>query len=66
LPFALAGGSRALAIAIALTGAALFGIGATISLFTGRGALRGGVRMLVIGAGAGTITNLIGRLFGVK
>jgi vacuolar iron transporter family protein len=66
LPFALAGGSRALAIAIALTGAALFGIGATISLFTGRGALRGGVRMLLIGGAAGAITNFIGRLFGVK
>ena len=66
LPFALGGGSRALTISIALTGAALFAIGATISLFTGRGALRGGLRMLMIGAAAGAITNLIGRLFGVK
>jgi len=66
LPFALGGGSRALAIAVGLTGAALFGIGATISLFTGRGAVRGGVRMLLIGGAAGAITNLIGRLFGVK
>ncbi len=47
-------------------GAALFAMGATISLFTGRGALPGGVRMLLIGAGAGAITNLIGRLLGVK
>lgn len=66
LPFALGGGSRALAISIVLTGAALFAIGATISLFTGRGALRGGLRMLMIGAAAGAITNVIGRLFGVK
>ena len=66
LPFALGGGSRALSISIALTGAALFGIGATISLFTGRGALRGGLRMLLIGAAAGATTNVIGRFFGVK
>jgi VIT1/CCC1 family predicted Fe2+/Mn2+ transporter len=66
LPFALGGGSRALAISIGLTGAALFAIGATISLFTGRGAVRGGLRMLLIGAAAGATTNLIGRLLGVK
>ena len=39
----------------ALTAAALFGVGATISLFTGRGALRGGLRMLLIGAAAGAL-----------
>ena len=66
LPFALGAGARALVSAVALTGVALFGVGATISLFTGRGALRGGLRMLLIGAAAGAITNVIGRLFGVK
>ena len=51
---------------VALAGAALFGVGATISLFTGRGAFRGGVRMLLIGGAAATTTFLIGRALGVK
>ena len=42
------------------------GVGATLSLFTGRGALRGGLRMLVIGGGAGVLTFLIGKLLGVN
>ena len=45
-------GRSALGASVALTAAALFGIGCAISLFTGRGALRSGTRMLVVG-GAG-------------
>ncbi len=48
-----------------LTGAALFGLGALISLFTGRQAVRGGVRMLGIGAAAAIITYTLGSLFRV-
>jgi VIT1/CCC1 family predicted Fe2+/Mn2+ transporter len=55
----------ALIAAIALTGVALFGVGAMISLFTGRGAVRDGLRMLAIGSGAGAVTYLVGRLLGV-
>jgi VIT1/CCC1 family predicted Fe2+/Mn2+ transporter len=47
-----------------VTAIALFGVGAALSLFTGRGALRGGVRMVLIGAGAGLVTWLIGRALG--
>ncbi len=65
LPFLLLPGPRALPVAIGITGAALFGIGATLSLFTGRGALFSGARMLALGAIAGGITFAIGRLFGV-
>jgi VIT1/CCC1 family predicted Fe2+/Mn2+ transporter len=43
---------------------ALFGIGAVLSLFTGRNAVRGGLRMMLIGAGAGAATWLIGRAIG--
>ena len=50
---------------MALTGAALFGIGATLSLFTGRNAWYGGGRMLAIGAAAGAVTWGIGRMLGV-
>jgi len=48
-----------------VTGIALFGVGAVISLFTGRHAVQGGLRMLAIGAAAGAATWLIGRGVGV-
>ncbi len=66
LPFLFSAGTPALLAAIAFTGVALFSVGATISLFTGRQALRGGLRMLAIGAAAGAATYLIGRLLGVS
>ncbi len=64
-PFLFARGDGALVAAIAVTGAALFGVGSMISLFTGRSALRDGLRMLAIGGGAGAVTYLVGRLLGV-
>ncbi len=64
-PFLVWAGERALAGSIALTAVSLFGVGALISLFTGRSAVRDGLRMLAIGAGAGAITHAIGRLMGV-
>ncbi|HET9664921.1 MAG TPA: VIT1/CCC1 transporter family protein [Burkholderiales bacterium] len=64
-PFVFASGSASLPIAIALTAAALLGVGAALSLFTGRSALYSGLRMLVIGATAGTVTYLVGTLLGV-
>jgi VIT1/CCC1 family predicted Fe2+/Mn2+ transporter len=51
-------------IAAALAAAALFAVGASLSLFTGRGALRGGLRMLAIGGGSGAVTYAIGSLLG--
>lgn len=48
----------------ALAAISLFGTGASLSLFTGRSALLGGLRMLGIGAGAGALTWFIGGLFG--
>ena len=65
LPFIFASGTTSLIVAIALSGAALFAVGATLSLFTGRGAAYSGARMLAIGAAAGTFTYLIGGLLGV-
>jgi VIT1/CCC1 family predicted Fe2+/Mn2+ transporter len=66
LPFLFGKGTSALYGAIGLTAAALFGVGAALSLFTGRGAMRGGLRMLLIGAAAGALTFLIGRWVGVS
>jgi VIT1/CCC1 family predicted Fe2+/Mn2+ transporter len=65
-PFFLASGDRALIASAAVTGCALFAVGATISLFTGRSALRDGLRMLAIGAAAGAVTYGVGRLVGVS
>ncbi|OGA23945.1 MAG: hypothetical protein A3I02_08315 [Betaproteobacteria bacterium RIFCSPLOWO2_02_FULL_67_26] len=64
-PFLFAAGAASLAAAVAATGIALFVVGATLSLFTGRSALAGGARMLAIGAAAGGFTYLIGKLLGV-
>jgi VIT1/CCC1 family predicted Fe2+/Mn2+ transporter len=65
LPFVLAPGTRALPIAIGVTAVALFGIGALLSLFTGRTAWRSGARMLLLGGLAGAITFAIGRFAGI-
>jgi VIT1/CCC1 family predicted Fe2+/Mn2+ transporter len=64
-PFAVAAMQQPLAASIALTGLALFGVGAVLSLFTGRQAAFGGLRMLAIGSLAGTTTYFIGRALGV-
>ena len=66
LPFLALGGERALPVSIAFAAVTLFGVGAVISLFTGRSALRDGMRMLAIGAAAGGLTYLIGKLLGVS
>jgi VIT1/CCC1 family predicted Fe2+/Mn2+ transporter len=55
---------RAIVAAAAIAAIALFGVGATLSLFTGRRALAGGLRMVLIGGGAGLVTFGIGRLLG--
>ena len=65
-PFFFGQGAAALNLSIGLTALALFAVGATLSLFTGRHALRGGLRMLLIGALAGTATYAIGHLLGVS
>ncbi len=66
LPFFALAGSRALLVSIGIAALALFGVGASISLFTGRSALRDGLRMLAIGAAAGGLTYAIGKLLGVS
>ena len=65
LPFLLGHSVNQAAIyAAGLSGLALFGVGMVLSLFTGRNAFVGGLRMLAIGAGAGAITFGIGHLLG--
>ena len=66
LPWLLLAGTAALPASVALTALALFVLGAALSLFTGRGALYSGARMLTIGGAACTATFGIGHLLGVR
>jgi VIT1/CCC1 family predicted Fe2+/Mn2+ transporter len=64
-PFMMMSGSRTLPVAIGVTAIALFAVGALLSLFTGRDALRSGLRMLGLGGLAGAVTYAVGHLAGV-
>ena len=55
---------RAVTVAAVIASIALFGVGAALSLFTGRNAWAGGLRMVAIGGGAGIVTWFIGSLLG--
>jgi len=65
-PFLFASGSVALLATVMVTALGLFTVGATLSLFTGRSALMSGWRMFAIGAAAGGITYMVGKLLGVS
>ena len=66
LPFLVAlSTAHALIAAALLTLASLFSVGLALSLFTGRDALRGALRMVLIGGGAGAVSFLVGRALGV-
>ena len=66
IPFLLgASGSNATASAVAITLVALFAVGLGLSLFTGRHAVRGALRMVLIGGGACAVSFLVGRALGV-
>jgi vacuolar iron transporter family protein len=71
LPFLFAPASEGVAIgyviaSAVLAGLALFAVGASLSLFTGRSALMSGLRQLGLGAAAATLTYVIGRAIGVS
>lgn len=66
LPYLFTGGMTALVLSAVLSGVGLFGVGAAITLFTGRNPLMSGLRMLLIGAAAATVTYLVGKLIGVS
>jgi VIT1/CCC1 family predicted Fe2+/Mn2+ transporter len=66
VPLFVLSGDSALYACIALSGAALFLIGAGTSLFTGRGVLFSGMRQLLVGMAAAGVTFGLGRLIGVS
>ena len=65
LPLVFASGWAAVAASATVSALALFGIGAAITVLTGRSVWRTGLRQLVLGLSAAGSTFLIGRLVGV-
>jgi len=65
VPYLLGGGAVAFSLALGLSLAALFAVGAGVSLLTGRGSLFSGLRQVAIGAGAAAITYAVGAVIGV-
>ena len=66
LPYLFGAQHHALPLAVTATALALFLVGATLSLFTGRNGLLGGLRMLLIGSAAGALTYAIGHVMGAN
>jgi VIT1/CCC1 family predicted Fe2+/Mn2+ transporter len=64
LPFLVASGTAAIAASAVLSGLALFGLGAAITLLTGKDPLRAGLRQVAFGLAAAAITYGIGSLVG--
>jgi VIT1/CCC1 family predicted Fe2+/Mn2+ transporter len=64
-PFLLAAGLAATWSSVMLSLTALFAVGASMSIFTGRAWWLYGLRMLAIGGGAALVTYGVGRLLGV-
>ena len=64
LPFLIGSGVGAIVAATVMSGIALFGLGAAITLLTGRDALRSGLRQLAFGLVAAAITFGIGSVLG--
>jgi VIT1/CCC1 family predicted Fe2+/Mn2+ transporter/rubrerythrin len=65
IPYLFGGGMVVLFISLGLSLVALFGVGAAVSLLTGRSLLFSGVRQLGIGLGAALVTYAIGSVIGV-
>ncbi len=66
LPFLFGSGSAAVVVSAALSGGALFGVGAAMSYLTGRSAILSGLRMLAIGGSAAAVTYVVGKLLDVS
>ena len=66
VPFLLGSGLTATIAALALSFAALFAVGAAVSIVTGRGFLFSGTRQVLIGAGAAAVTYAVGTAIGVN
>jgi VIT1/CCC1 family predicted Fe2+/Mn2+ transporter len=65
LPYVVTSGASAFAASIVLSLVALFGVGAGVSLLTGRSVLFSGARQVLIGAAAAIVTFAVGSVVGV-
>jgi VIT1/CCC1 family predicted Fe2+/Mn2+ transporter len=65
-PFLVSTSPAAFVAALVLSGAALFIVGAGVSLLTGRSAVFSGARQVLIGAAAAAVTFAVGNLIGVQ
>jgi VIT1/CCC1 family predicted Fe2+/Mn2+ transporter/rubrerythrin len=66
VPFLLGGGTAVFVASLTLSLIAMFAVGVGVSLLTGRGAIFSGVRQVLIGVAAATVTFLVGRFIGVN
>jgi VIT1/CCC1 family predicted Fe2+/Mn2+ transporter len=66
IPYIITRGNSAFLASAMLSCLALFGVGALLSIFSARGALFSGARMLAIGLAASAVTYLVGWLLGVS
>ncbi|MDE3192104.1 MAG: VIT1/CCC1 transporter family protein [Chloroflexota bacterium] len=64
IPHLVASGTAAVVASAVVSGVALFGVGALITVITGQSAMRAGARQLLIGIAAAAVTYGLGRLFG--
>lgn len=65
IPFLFGSGLLTIVVSLALSILALFGIGAAITILTGRGVWSSGLRQVLIGLAAAGLTFGLGRLLGV-
>lgn len=65
LPFLFFRGTHGVLASALLAGIALFSVGGTLAVFTGKSVLYSGFRMLCIGGVVALVTNGLGRLLGV-
>ncbi len=65
LPYLVGGGTSALIASLGISLVALFGVGAAVSLLTGRSLVFSGLRQMLIGLGAAIVTFAIGSIIGV-
>jgi VIT1/CCC1 family predicted Fe2+/Mn2+ transporter len=64
VPYFVVGGTAAVMVSATVSGLALFGIGAAITLVTGASWLRSGSRQVAFGVAAAALTYAVGRLLG--
>jgi VIT1/CCC1 family predicted Fe2+/Mn2+ transporter len=66
VPFLFGSGTTVVVASLVLSLGAMFAVGVGVSLLTGRGAIFSGVRQVVIGMVAATVTYLVGHVIGVS